>query len=167
MEGRGIVNKMIKRASIITIITLIAGCSIQTLVEPIPPQTSISEICILENPKVIISDFLPVVQENISRHGLRSSVYRQVPSDCVYVLDYVAYQRWDFTLFMSDASIKLYRDKKLVGSVSYQTPTGIFGGGGANPAKWKSTKEKLDPLLDELFKNYPGPSQKQASVRSG
>jgi len=35
--------------------------------------------------------------------------------------------------------------KKLVGSVSYQTPTGIFGGGGANPAKWKSTKEKLDP----------------------
>ena len=61
MEGRGIVNKMIKRASIITIITLIAGCSIQTLVEPIPPQTSISEICILENPKVIISDFLPVI----------------------------------------------------------------------------------------------------------
>jgi hypothetical protein len=33
------------RASIITIITLIAGCSIQTFVHPIPPQTSISEIC--------------------------------------------------------------------------------------------------------------------------
>ena len=157
---------MIKQASIIAAMTLIAGCSIQTAVQPIPPQTSISEICILENPKVIISDFLPVVQESISSHGLRCSVYRQVPSDCVYVLDYVAYQRWDFTLFMSEASIKLYRDKKLVGSVSYQTPTGIFGGG-AYPAKWKSTKEKLDPLLDELFKYYPGPSQKEASVRSG
>jgi hypothetical protein len=46
---------------------------------------------------------------------------------------------------MNEASIKLYRDKKLVGSVSYQTPTGIFGGGGANPAKWKSTREKLHP----------------------
>ena len=76
---------------------------------------------------------------------MRSNVYRQVPSDCVYVLDYVTYQRWEFTLFMSEASIKLYRDKKLVGSVSYQTPTGIFGGGGANPAKWKSTREKLHP----------------------
>jgi hypothetical protein len=147
---------MINRASSITAITLIAGCSIQTVVEPIPPQTQISEICILENSKVIISDFLPIVQEGISRHGLRSSVYREVPSNCVYVLEYVAYQKWDFTLFMSEASIKLYRDKKLVGTVSYKTPTGIFGGGGANPSKWKSTKEKLDPLLDELFKYYPG-----------
>ena len=66
---------MIKQASIIAAMTLIAGCSIQTAVQPIPVQTSISEICILENPKVIISDFLPVVQESISRHGLRSSVY--------------------------------------------------------------------------------------------
>lgn len=151
-----ILNKMIIRASSITAITLIAGCSIQTVVEPIPPQTPISEICILENSKVIISDFLPVVQEGISRHGLRSSVYREVPSNCVYVLEYVAYQKWDFTLFMSEASIKLYQDKKLVGTVRYKTPTGIFGGGGANPAKWNSTKEKLDPLIDELFKYYPG-----------
>jgi hypothetical protein len=153
---------MIKRASIVAAMTLIAGCSILTVVEPIPPQTSISEICILENPKVVISDFLPVVQEGISRHGLRSSVYREVPSACEYVLQYVAYQRWDFTVFMSEASIKLYRDKKLVGTISYETPTGIFGGGGANPAKWKSTKEKLDPLLDELFKYYPGPSRQEA-----
>jgi hypothetical protein len=154
---------MIKRASIVAAMTLIAGCSIQTAVQSIPPQTSISEICILENPKVIISDFLPVVQEGVSRHGLRGSVYREVPSDCEYVLQYVAYQRWDFTAFMSEASIKLYRDKKLIGNVSYETPTGIFGGGGANPAKWKSTKEKLDPLLDELFKYYPVPSRQEAN----
>jgi len=54
---------------------------------------------------------------------------------------------------MSEASIKLHRDKKLVGTLSYGTPTDIFGG--PNPAKWKSTKEKLDPLLDELFKILP------------
>ena len=149
---------MIKRALIITATTLIAGCSIQAPVEPIPPQAAISEICILENPKVIISDFLPVVQEGISRHGLRSRVYRELPSRCVHVLVYVAYQKWDFTL--SEASIKLYQGKKLVGTLSYGTPTGAFGG--ANPAKWKSTKEKLDPLLDELFKYYPGPSQQEA-----
>ena len=147
--------------------TLIAGCAIETLVQPVPLQKSITEICILENTKVIISDFLQVVQDGISRHGLRSSVYREMPNDCVYVLEYVAYQRWDFTLFMSEAMIRLYRDKQLIGSISYKTPTGIFGGGGANPAKWKSTKEKLDPLLDELFKYYPeSPQQEVMGMRS-
>ena len=30
-----------------------------------------------------------------------------------------------------------------------------------NPAKWNSTKEKLDPLLDELFRNYSSPKRRQ------
>jgi hypothetical protein len=147
----------INRSLLATAVTLLmAGCSIQTAVQPISHSTPISEICILENTKVIISDVLPVIQENISKHGLHSSVYHEIPKSCTHVLEYVAYQKWDMTTFMSEASIKLYQENKLIGSVDYKTPNGLFGAGGINPAKWKSTKSKLDPLLDELFKNYEG-----------
>ena len=135
-------------------LTSVVGCAIQTAVRPLAPNRDVAEICILENPKVIIADFLPVLQEGIQRNGLRSKVYREVPSTCAYVLEYIAFQRWDFTPFMSEANINLYNAKELVGTVSYKLPSGIFGGGGVNPAKWNSTKEKLDPLLDELFQNY-------------
>lgn len=136
------------------VIGAISGCAIQTTVQPIPPNQPIAEICILENPKVIISDFLPVIQEGIQRNGLRSKVFREIPNTCTYVLEYVAFQKWDFTPFMSEANIRLYHAQEIVGTANYKLPSGIFGGGGINPAKWNSTKEKLDPLLDELFKNY-------------
>ena len=131
-----------------------AGCTIQTAVKPLSANRAITEICIRENPKVIISDFLPALQEGIQRNGLRSNVYREVPNACAYVLEYVAFQKWDGTLIMSQVNISLYSEKELVGMASYKLPNGIFGGGGINPAKWDSTKEKLDPLLDELFRNY-------------
>jgi hypothetical protein len=140
------------------------GCSIQTAVQPISYSTPISEICILENPKVIVSDVLPVIQENISKHGLRSNLYHEIPKSCTHVLEYVAYQRWDMTTFMSEANIKLYQENKLIGSVDYKTPTGLFGAGGINPAKWESTKSKLDPLLDELFKNYSSKTLKTSAI---
>jgi len=141
-------------ATRLAVIGSIAGCAIQTTVQAVPPNRSISEICILENKKVIISDFLAVVQEGIQRNGLRSKVYRETPNTCAYVLEYVALQRWDGTLFMSEANIRLYHAQELIGAANYKLPTGIFGGGGINPAKWNSTKEKLDPLLDKLFHNY-------------
>lgn len=154
-------RKMILVLVFFAALTSVVGCAIQTAVRPLAPYKDVAEICILENPKVIIADFLPVLQEGIQRNGLRSKVYREVPNSCAYVLEYIAFQRWDFTPFMSEADIKLYKAKELVGTareivgtVSYKLPSGIFGGGGANPAKWNSTKEKLDPLLDELFQNY-------------
>ncbi|MFC1815550.1 Sbal_3080 family lipoprotein [Thermodesulfobacteriota bacterium] len=134
-------------------IALLNGCAIQKVVHPLPPNSAITEVCILENPKVTIPDFLQIVQDGIERNGLRSRVYREIPTTCSYVLEYVAFQRWDFTLFMSEAEIKLYHQRELVGSTSYKLPTGIFGMGGINPEKWNSTKEKLDPLLDELFQH--------------
>lgn len=155
-EGEVLMNmqKVILVSAFFVALASVAGCAIQTAVRPLAPDRDVAEICILENPKVIIADFLPVLQEGIQRNGLKSKVYREIPSTCAYVLEYVAFQRWDFTLFMSEADIKLFNAKELVGTASYKLPTGIFGGGGVNPAKWNSTKEKLDPLIDELFKNY-------------
>lgn len=129
--------------------------------QPIAPNRPIDEIGILENPKVIIADFLSVVQNGIERNRLRSKTYREIPNTCTYVLEYVAFQKWYLSLFMYEANIKLYHAQELIGAANYKLPTGIFGGGGMNPAKWNSTKEKLDPLLYELFRNYSSPKRRQ------
>ncbi len=97
---------------------------------------------------------LPILQAGIARAGLTSRVYRDaVPETCAYRLEYVAYRRWDFTAFLSDADVVLYRGNERVGSFKYKTPSGIFGGGGANPEKWQSTGEKLDPLMDAMLQH--------------
>ena len=153
-QMQGQLRQQLQNQAFSVALTSVTGCAIQTAVRPLPPNRDIAEICILENPKVIIADFLPALQEGIQRNGLRSKVYREVPSTCAYVLEYVAFQKWDFKPFMSQANISLYSGKELVGTASYKLPNGIFGGGGINPAKWDSTKEKIDPLLDELFRNY-------------
>src|SRR3989339_256007 len=147
-------EKILMPIFICTAIGLMAGCTVKTMVRPLALSSDVDVICIHENPQVIIGDFLPVLQEGIIRNKLRSRAYREIPSSCSYVIEYVATQRWDFKTFMSDADIRLYHATDLVGSVSYQLPSGIFGGGGINLSKFDSTKEKLDPLLDELFKNY-------------
>ena len=147
-------NMMGMLAIIIAFMGVFSGCTIQTNVQSIVPNQPIEEICILENPKVAISDFLPVIQEGIQRNGFQSRVFREIPHTCTYVLEYIAFQKWDFKPFMSEAEIRLYHAQEVIGHASYKLPSGIFGGGGANPAKWNSTKEKLDPLLDALFKNY-------------
>lgn len=92
---------------------------------------------------------------------MRSKTYREIPNTCTYVLEYVAFQKWYLSLFMYEANIKLYHAQELIGAANYKLPTGIFGGGGMNPAKWNSTKEKLDPLLYELFRNYSSPKRRQ------
>ena len=156
-----ILNKIVSRVSSITAIALLAGCTTpQMVVEPIPAQTPISEICILVNPKVIDPEFLNLVQEGMSRHGLRSTLYRDVPNSCIYVLEYVAFYTWVGkpninTRILNRAIIKLYQDKKVIGTVSYVLPNEPQFGGGEDPARFKSTKEKLDPLIDELFKYFP------------
>jgi len=157
-------STIVRQASSITAVAVFAGCATQQpVVEPIPPQTQISEICILENPKVTVPGFLPLVQEGISRHGLRSTTFREVPGNCVYVLEYVAFSTWlgsptPASTTLGRANIKIYRDKTLIGAVNYVIPREVrrTDGSADNSERFSSTKAKLDPLMDELFKNLPG-----------
>lgn len=138
----------------ITIVTLLflCGCTITNIVQPIRPSLDPqTPICIEKNDKVIITDFIYVLTEGIERNGFKAEVFTDVPDSCTYTLKYTAYQKWDLTKFMSKANIEVYERKKLVGYIKYELPQGIFGGGGINPKKWGSTKDKLDPLIDELF----------------
>ena len=77
------------------------------------PSAKVSHVCIEENPKVIVHDFLPVVQKGFKRHGITTEVYEKtMPNYCQYNLTYTALKTWDLAMYMHHAELWLYRGKK-------------------------------------------------------
>jgi hypothetical protein len=141
--------------SVGSLFLLLSGCAIHSVATALNPGLASGELCIHENPRVIIGDFLPAVESAARRHGFDVRVFRNVPASCRVVIEYDGHQKWDFTNFMNKAEIKVFDRGVLVAEASYSTSNGVFGGGGLNGEKWRSTKYKLDPLLDRIFSNYP------------
>ena len=70
----------------------------------------IQQICIVNNPKVLVKDFVPVVQKRLQHHGIVSRVVEGSEAEkCEYQLHYSAKRSWDFTPYMSWAELKLYQ----------------------------------------------------------
>lgn len=140
------------KVTVLLTIVLVSGCSVTRNVNSAASQIEAgSTICIEVNSRVSEPDILNVIEKSIINNGFNASVHTEVPDSCGYKLIYVAYRKWDFSSFLSKANIKLYRSKRLIGSVDYQLPNGVFGGGGINPEKWASTEEKISPLMNELL----------------
>lgn len=132
---------------------LTLGACQTTTVRPVvvPVSERIEEVCIERNPNVEVSDFLPVMEGGFRRNGVRTRVFDISPAPCPFRVTYTATRRWDFVAFLSNARISIYREHELVGELTYDLPSGAFGGGGADPAKWRSTAEKIDPLMDQML----------------
>lgn len=106
----------------------------------------LEQVCIVENPKVAVADFLQVLEDGFQRHGIQTSVHRgQIPESCEYTLTYTATRGWDFKPFLNMAELRLRKGKTNVASASYRH------GGGLALNKWASTQEKLDPVIDQLL----------------
>lgn len=124
----------------------LAGC---TSVQVNNVDTSVHDIdhvCIQRNPKVIVSDFLGVLQQGLMRHGIQSSVHdAPLPEHCSYSLQYTAERGWDLAPYLDHAEIYLNKDGRLIGSADYRHS----GGFGLN--KWASTATKMNPVIDQLF----------------
>jgi hypothetical protein len=57
-------------------ITLVSACS-SVQVDRVPPDVlrDMRRVCIERNPRVIVTDFLSVVQDGFRRHGIETAVY--------------------------------------------------------------------------------------------
>lgn len=128
----------------------LAGCtSIQ--VQPLDRAANLKHICIKENPKVIVSDFLTVLRDGFDRHNISSEVFSgEIPDGCEYVCTYTALQSWDFTTYLSHAELRLESKGRKVAYAEYH----LNGKGGLSLMKWQGTKTKMDPVIDELLKGY-------------
>ena len=109
---------------------------------------AIQQICIVNNPKVLVTDFVPVVQQRLQHHGIVSRVVEgSEASACAYQLHYSAKRSWDFTPYMSWAELKLYQNEVLIANAEYK----LVGKGGLSLTKWQSVEAKMTPVIDQLF----------------
>jgi hypothetical protein len=128
---------------------IIAGCT-SINVHPVNSGLSLNKVCIEENPKVIVGDFLSVVRNGFDRHGVNTRVVsRPAPDDCEFLLTYTALKAWDLGTYMHHAELRLEQNGQHIGSAEYH----LIGEGGLSIMKWQSTKTKMDPIIDQLLAN--------------
>lgn len=138
--------KLLNTMSAMAFIALV-GCTAVT-VKPVDNMAELLHVCIQENPKVQVTDFVPVVQRGFERHGVSSEVVTgALPGHCEYVLTYSALRSWDVVTYLSQAELSLKRSGREVASAHYH----LRNKGGLALNKWKGTQAKIDPVMDELL----------------
>ena len=145
-------QKSLKELAITLCVVVFVGCT-SIKVQPLKYDPELKEINLLDNPKVIVEDFVPVMEQHFSKHGL---ALKRVPqfaqlNENEYGIRYSARRSWDFATYLSLAYVNIYKGNKLVAEGNYH----LIGGGGFSLFKWQGTETKLAPMYDELLKNYP------------
>ena len=135
---------------LLLVVTFMTGCT-SIKVQEMAPSLKVSHVCIQNNPKVIVAEFVPVVRRGFERHGITTEIYEeQKPRYCEYHLIYTALKTWDIGMYMHHAELQLYRDVKPIAYAEYH----LIGEGGLALNKWASVESKMDPVIDRLLAGY-------------
>lgn len=138
---------MLFKVSAVATVLALAGCT-NVKVEPIDLKYQISNVCIEENPKVVVGDFVDGLQTLLRKHRIESRLYTSpVPASCEYRLKYTATRSWDLKFYLSDASVSLYQYDTKIGDARYH----LTGEGGFDLSKWGTIEEKMGPVIDQLL----------------
>lgn len=139
-----------KRIFLAIAVLMLAACT-SVKVKPVDGQTAMDHVCIRNNPAVKVDDFVLVMQGGFQRHGIAAEVFlSDPPSSCEYIVDYTALRSWDFKPYLSHAEIRITQHGRLVASATYH----LNGKGGFDMGKWRGTKAKIDPVMDELLAGF-------------
>jgi hypothetical protein len=143
----------VRNTFVIAIVLAVVGCT-AIQVQPIDRSVNLKHVCIQENPKVIVAEFVTVLRDGFDRHGISTEVFSgSAPDRCEYILTYTALQSWDFSTYLSHAELRLEHKGRKVAYAEYHL-RGIGTNGGLSLMKWQGTKTKMDPVMDELLKAY-------------
>jgi len=133
--------------TLLALFPLLAACTSVT-VRPVSSATPLQHVCIVKNPKVTVSDFVPVLQDGFDRHQIATAVVDESQAGtCGVTLTYTALRSWDFKPYLSHAELRLWRAGRQIGSADYH----LKGKGGLTFSKFGSTREKMDPVIDSLL----------------
>jgi hypothetical protein len=154
---------MWKVLSVVIAAMLQVGCT-SVHVTPVDPSVFLKHACIQDNPKVIVDDFVPVLRDGFSRHGISTEVYAgQPPEQCQVLVTYTARRSWDLAPYLSHAELRLENREGLqLAYAEYH----LRLKGGYSPMKWQGTRAKMEPVIDELLKAY-GTSAQPAIAADG
>jgi len=141
---------MVRRLAVFALTIFAWGCTTVT-VRPVDRSAELKHVCIQENSKVWVKDFLPVLRDGFERHGISSEVFQDVaPDHCEFFVTYTALQTWDVATYMTHAEVRLNRMGQPIAYGEFH----LKGGGGFALNKWRSTRSKMDPVIDELLAAY-------------
>ena len=92
-------------------VAMLCGCNTY-YVKSLPYDPELKDVVVVHNPKVIVTDFVDVMTDEFN---VRKIKVRNAPQDYVgtpneYIVHYDARQSWDFSLYLSDASIRILKD---------------------------------------------------------
>lgn len=118
---------------------------------------SVKQVCIVNNPKVIIKDFNNIVERSFARYDIKSKIVNENEdtSLCQTVLHYTALRSWDFAPYMVSAQFNLLQNGRQVSESSFR----LKGNGGLALNKWRSTETKINELVDQLLNKAPKSQQ--------
>lgn len=137
----------ITKTCVLFVALALTGCT-SVKVNRVDDTHKISHVCIKNNPKVIVDEFLGVVQDGFSDHGITTKVYEgEMPASCEYHLTYTALQSWDVVLFLSHAELRLFKGDKKIGDAEFH----LNGKGGFALTKWASVETKMVPVINKLL----------------
>jgi hypothetical protein len=145
----------ISRMVLLSTLACLAACT-SVRVHPVDPAAQMQHVCIQENPKVLVDDFVMVLREGFERHGISTQVFPtgSRPAGCEFVLTYTALRSWDLAPYLTHAELRIEKAGRVVASAQYH----LRGDGGFSLAKWAGTKFKMDPVIDELLTGSPSAS---------
>lgn len=128
------------------LVLALTGCSISQEIDPIE-STHANQVCVLDNPKILMDEFQPEMQRQIQKKGIPTKVYTGArPADCSHHLEYTANWQWDMAMYLTYAEMRVYDHAGLAGQAVYDARRG-----GGRLDKFGRTAEKIRPLIDQLF----------------
>ena len=124
------------------------GCT-AIKVQPVKNVQQIQHICIEENPRVKVKDFLSVLDDTIQNNLITTEVIHEGKKahQCEYRITYTALRSWDLAPYMYRAEIRLYHRFKRIGYAEYR----LRLKGGFSLFKWQGTKAKMTPVINRLL----------------
>ena len=137
----------------------LVGCT-SIEVKPLAYDPELTEISLIDNPRVIVHDFVPVLEKHLAERGIglkRVSEFAQLERD-EYGIRYSARQSWTFVTYLSDAYVRIYKGNLLVAEGRYHLIGQFFC---LSLFKWQGTETKMKPVYDELLKKFPAAEEKR------
>jgi hypothetical protein len=144
--------KAIRATLLLLLFAGVCGCT-QIILHPPPQNAKITEVWIQENPQSGENKFAEVIRDGFQRHGIKATITAAENTGVkdAYIVTYVAYRTWDFGSYLTDAVITITKNGQEVARAIYH----LKARGGAAPTKWLGAKTKIDPMIDELLRDYP------------
>ncbi|MDO4636943.1 MAG: Sbal_3080 family lipoprotein [Lautropia sp.] len=121
----------------------LAGCAVAPKITPVQDRSQLKNVCIIQNPKVKVADFIQVLQDRLNYHQISTHViHADAAGSCPITLTYTATRSWDFVPYLIHAEIQIWKDEHIISHGEYRLLNGF--------KKWQRTATKINPIIDEM-----------------